>query len=612
MNSSHSAICFSSIDWDFLWQGHQEIMATLASQGTQVLFIENTGVRNPQLRDLPRIRRRLVNWWRSLQGFRKERENLYIFSPLVLPFPYSRLARWINRWLLVTAIQRWMRATEFGQPVIWTFLPSPLTIDVIQRIQHAALIYYCIDSFSDSTPAAQRIVASEETLFRQADLVFATSRQLYDRASRWNRAVHLFPFGVSQDAFERVRESVNGPPEELRGLQRPIVGYVGGIHQWIDQELLCHAARALPHYSFALVGPVQTDIRRVLREPNIVCLGQKPHEQVLEYVRYFDVGIIPYRLTEYTRNVYPTKLNEYHVMGKPVVSTALPEVLAFNQRYHELVSIGTSGEEFPAAIERALQQDTPRLRERRVATAHDNAWNRRITEMQGLIDQVVARTELRPPDNWTLRFVASLRTSRVVWRSTLGVVFLLTAIFYTPVVWFIAEPLKMVDVPRPTDAIVVFAGGVGDSGEAGEGYRERVQQAVELFKQGYAPRILFVSGYTYTFQEAEIMRLVTQSLGIPASAIITETHVSNTHDYVSRVGIRAEQDRWHSILLVTSPYHTRRAALTFARNSPRLQVLLVPSLSRYYAHSWGIALHQIHGILHEYAGILYYRWKGWL
>ena len=41
-------LCISSIDWDFIWQGHQEIMSTLAAQGHRVLFLENTGVRAPQ------------------------------------------------------------------------------------------------------------------------------------------------------------------------------------------------------------------------------------------------------------------------------------------------------------------------------------------------------------------------------------------------------------------------------------------------------------------------------------------------------------------------------------------------------------------------------------
>src|SRR5947207_15672346 len=71
-------VCLSSIDWQFIWQGHQEIMSALAANGNRVLFVENTGVRSPSIRDLPRVRKRLLNWWRGTKGFRQERENLYI------------------------------------------------------------------------------------------------------------------------------------------------------------------------------------------------------------------------------------------------------------------------------------------------------------------------------------------------------------------------------------------------------------------------------------------------------------------------------------------------------------------------------------------------------
>jgi hypothetical protein len=102
MLSGEPIICISSIDWDFLWQGHQEIMSRLAASGNLVLFVENTGVRAPTVRDLPRLRRRLRNWWKGTHGFREERDNLFVYSPLVLPFPYSPAARVVNRTLILT------------------------------------------------------------------------------------------------------------------------------------------------------------------------------------------------------------------------------------------------------------------------------------------------------------------------------------------------------------------------------------------------------------------------------------------------------------------------------------------------------------------------------
>ena len=184
MNRQHAILCISSIDWDFSWQGHQEIMSRLAADGHRVLFIENTGVRQVRVSDLGRIRARLKNWRRGTKGFREERPNLFVHSPLVLPLPYSRIAGWINRQVMMRSITRWMRATGFSRPIVWTFLPTPLARDVIARIGPIATVYHCVDEFSSSSADARRIVASEERLFRDADLVFVTSEKLRERAAR--------------------------------------------------------------------------------------------------------------------------------------------------------------------------------------------------------------------------------------------------------------------------------------------------------------------------------------------------------------------------------------------------------------------------------------------
>src|SRR3977135_2588903 len=97
MLHARDILCISSIDWSEHWQIHQELMSRLAAAGNRVLYIENTGVRRPGIADRSRVRGRLTTWWRSTKGFRAERENLFVYSPLFLPFPYSRVAGWINR-----------------------------------------------------------------------------------------------------------------------------------------------------------------------------------------------------------------------------------------------------------------------------------------------------------------------------------------------------------------------------------------------------------------------------------------------------------------------------------------------------------------------------------
>ena len=615
MLTGRNILCLSSIDWDFIWQGHQHIMSTLAQQGNRVLFIENTGIRPPSLHDFPRLRKRVLNWWRSTKGFREEQPRLFVYSPLILPFPYSRLARWINRRLLLRALQRWMRAVGFHQPILWTFLPTPLALDLIRELEPEVTIYYCIDDLASSSRQAQKIVRSESALFRTADVVFVTSEKLRRRALQFREDVHLFPFGVDLETFERVRARPNEVPADLLALPRPIVGYVGGIHQWVDQGLIQALAERLPHASIVLVGPPQTDVSTLSRYRNVHLMGMRAHPDVPRYIKGFDIGIIPYRRSAYTDNVYPTKLNEYLAMGLPVVATDLPEIRRFNEQHGSIVTIAPTADQFVEAIQRLARPPLTPDVERRIAVAMENSWPARIAQMSALIQRVSEQRR-----SATLKWEESLRrlydnARRRLLRLAIGVSVSYLLIFQSPLVWWAASPLIVSEAPRPADAIVVFAGGVGETGKAGGGggYQERVKHAVDLYEAGWAPRMIFSSGYTFVFHETRVMHDLAFALGVPPDAILLETQAVNTKENVERVREMLTANGWRRILLVSSPYHMRRATLTFQKLAPAIEVTPTPvPRSQFYTHYIGPSLEQLRALLQEYAAILYYRWKGWI
>ena len=268
-------ICIASIDWDFIWQGHQEVMSTLAKNGNRVLFIENTGVRAPGIRDISRIKKRIKNWFKGVKGIRQEAENLYIFSPLVLPFPYSRIALWINRHSILSIANRWMKVMDFSDPIVLTFLPTPLALDIADNITKKLFIYYCIDNFSASSIFAKKIQKSEIELLKKVDLVFVTSKELYNYCSGHNNRIYSFPFAVNFEEFEKVRLENTLIPDELKNIKTPIIGYVGGIHKWVDQELIRYLAIKCPFYSFVFIGPLQSDIHKLHSLKNEYFLKKK-------------------------------------------------------------------------------------------------------------------------------------------------------------------------------------------------------------------------------------------------------------------------------------------------------------------------------------------------
>ena len=614
MLKNENIICISSIDWDFIWQGHQEVMSTFARNGNRVLFIENTGVRVPGVKDIGRIKNRIRNWFRGIKGIRKEGDNLYIYSPLVLPFPYSRIARWVNKYLILSVLDKWMKAVDFSDPIIWTFLPTPLSLDVIDGVMKKFLVYYCIDNFSASSLSARKIKRSEETLLKKADIVFVTSKALEERCSRYNAKAYRFPFGVCLKEFEEVRRKDVSVPRELDSIKRPIVGYIGGMHKWVDKDLIRKMAEKHPEYSFVFVGPIQTDVSILEKVKNIYFLGQKEHKDVPLFVNSFDVGIIPYLITDYTRNVYPTKLNEYLSLGKPVISTVLPEVELFNKDYGDTIYVAKDVDEFDYYLDIGLKDRNLELEKKRIKAAAENSWEKRIRKMSSLILGEIARKKLDIEANWKENLIGFYRLARK--RVLKFVIYCLLAyilLFKTSFIWFLAEPLRISEPPQRADVIVAFGGGVGETGSPGKSTVERARYAAELYEAGYADKIIFSSGYTYTYNDAENMRLFAISTGVSNRDIILEQKANSAYENVKFSKEIVDRNGWDLIILVSSPYNMRRASLVFNKWAKDIRIIYLPvENTQFYDKSEGIKLEQIRAIMHEYLGIIYYWFKGYI
>lgn len=384
-------VTFSSIDWDYVWQGHQEVMTRLAEAGHPVLFVENTGLRRPRVSDWARIRRRAVTLASSSSRQRMAVAGLEILPPRILPFPYSSTAVALNRRLLEPSIRKWV-ARHPGPPIVWTYLPTPLVHALAAQLSPALLVYYCVDDLPASSDLARAIIPSENEMFRVADLVFVTSQKLREKALRHRSAVEVFPPGVAYERFEAVR--THPPPAPLdMGLARPIVGYVGGLHRWFDVSLLQNIAATLPDVQFLLIGPATVAVDSLAALKNVHLLGARPHEDVPGYLAHVDVAIIPYVLDDYTASVFPTKLVEYLAMGLPVVSTPIPEVEAFRSRHGGLVDTAATADAFAASIRHALTTQSPAARQERVNVAAHESWGVRVDGMRQQIRLALAQKE---------------------------------------------------------------------------------------------------------------------------------------------------------------------------------------------------------------------------
>ena len=111
-------------------------------------------------------------------------------------------------------------------------------------------------------------------------------------------------------------------PPELADCPRPILGFFGLVHEWLDLDLIAALARKHPEWTIALIGKASVDVSRLQGIANIESLGRKPYASLPSYCKGMSVGLIPFAVNELTKAVDPIKLREYLSAGLPVVSTA--------------------------------------------------------------------------------------------------------------------------------------------------------------------------------------------------------------------------------------------------------------------------------------------------
>ena len=149
---------------------------------------------------------------------------------------------------------------------------------------------------------------------------------------------------------------------------------------------------------------------------------------------------------------------------------------------------------------------------------------------------------------------------------------------------FVGRFLSRTDPLQRSDLIVVLAGARVD----------RWLEAVELFKEGWAPRIVLSPGQVSALEvklrgeglklprEGDIARDAVLSLGVPAGAVtVMPGGVDNTAAEAATLHRMLTAGSVHRVIVVTSTYHVRRAGYAFEREFKGSGIEIVARGSRY-------------------------------
>ncbi|MBU1699493.1 MAG: glycosyltransferase [Candidatus Eisenbacteria bacterium] len=374
------------------------VMRRLAAQN-RILFVESLGLRAPKhnRRDWGKVRDRIKG---CLMGLRRTPEGLWLFSPLVLPFPGVGFIRRINRFYLIQALKWIMWRLDIQKPILWIFLPTGA--DLVGNLGECLVIYHCVDAYGEN-PGVNRgaINALEEKLLLHCDLLFTTSRPLFaEKIPQKGRS-----FFLQNVADISHFENPGMPPKELSSLEGPILGYVGNLADYkLDLELLLQMAGERPDWNICLVGPhgagdPGTDLGQLEEQPNIHLMGSKDYSVIPSYIAGFDVCLIPFRLNSSTRSSFPLKFFEYMAAGKEIVTTPLEALKEYRSR-PDLCHFAENAVEFIRAVEVALaRSQVEELVEARRMEARKNSWELRIKEIHEIILQALEEFGGKPGED---------------------------------------------------------------------------------------------------------------------------------------------------------------------------------------------------------------------
>lgn len=166
-------------------------------------------------------------------------------------------------------------------------------------------------------------------------------------------------------------------------------------------------------------------------------------------------------------------------------------------------------------------------------------------------------------------------------------VFFLVLIVAAAVVWFLRVPILTAignsfvenDGPQKADAIVVMGG---------DTYGTRIIKAAQLAEAGYAPYVIVSGPPILGEHESDITIYYAESKGYPAHLFHPFYNDCNsTRHETAFIGNYLKAQDIHKILLVTSNFHTKRAASLMRSQNPWLWVVVVAAPDKYFtADGW--------------------------
>lgn len=305
--------------WDSPWFRKQQFAKRLSDRGHKVFYVEDSDSiirRKKDDRNLP-----------FKTTIRKENDNLYIITPSALfPYPLNYFTRSLYNLKILNDSKRFLKQLNISDFIFWFTRPEHGTF--LSKLNNIRVFDLCDDIPGYSLLAGNKKRYLKHMKYLQDSLKFTDIpivsalkiKEKYQPLTK-NEMI-VIPNGHSINLANKLQLNV---PEDMQNIKKPIVGFIGTLFQFIDENLLEYIISRRPQYSFVFVGGIEGDfpIEKLKKYDNVHIFGRRPQKEIPAYIQAFDVCINAFKIHEVNDSVNPVKVFEYLANKKRVISTKM-------------------------------------------------------------------------------------------------------------------------------------------------------------------------------------------------------------------------------------------------------------------------------------------------
>lgn len=355
-------LCFSHLRWNFVYQRPQHLMSRFTNY-YPVYYVEEPAFHDEADSYTIEITAEKVN--------------------VVVPHLY-RFDETNHRQRLKQIIDVFIKEQQIKKFIAWYY--SPMALLISNHLHPVLTVYDCMDELSAFKFAPSEIKIAEKELLQKSDVVFTGGYSLYKAKKHLHHNIYPFPSSIDKEHFQKARY-ISDEPEDQKNIPHPRLGFYGVMDERFDIDLIKQVADAKPEWQFVFIGPIVKISKDDLpKNSNIHYIGSKNYQQLPDYISGWDIALIPFAINESTKYISPTKTPEYLAAGKPVISSAIRDVV-HPYGDENLVHIIHSAKEFITAAEYELSNTSKEewLKRSDVFLAN-NSWNETWHQMQEIIN----------------------------------------------------------------------------------------------------------------------------------------------------------------------------------------------------------------------------------